>query len=346
MLKKRLLLVAALVLGGLAVPAAEPTPEMLKARQETAAADAVLLGNADLAAVFKTPAGIKLRDGWMKNLEKEFHLERELGIKFGDFSHMNLVCRVKGRLDDHYNMEGAWLVLVESETVDLFAKLKEQFVKAVGERVQQAPDGKTLATLEGGSTAIWLQAPPGGQGFRMAWAQFPRSSPARNVLDCPVKLTSQPSVLSTVIKEQGKGQVVVGLRFAYPIQSLLDKEILRDLQRQAQRDNNPKAAFLNLDWLLDLDTLVVSAEAGDKLTLTLNGNFPDKDDAAAAAKRLAGTLGMLCGLVEQQIAANPEAKMLAACQELLQSVKMECQDRTLKVSLVIPDAMLQYTGGH
>lgn len=344
MLKKRLPVIAALILGGFAVQAADPTPELLKARQETASADALLLGNADLAAVFKTPAGIKLRDGWLGILEKEFRLERELGIKFGDLSHMNLSCRVKGRLDDHNNMEGAWLALVESETVDLFAKIKEKFLQGGAERGQQAPDGKTLAMRDGGSTAVWLQAPPGVQGFRMAWAQFPRNSPPRNALDCPVKMTSQPSALSTVIKEQGKGQVTVGLRFSYPIQSLLDKEILRDLQRQTGRNNDPKSAFMNLDWLLDLETVVASLEAGDKMTLTLNGNFPDATDADAAAKRLAGTLGMLCGIVEQQVDENPEEKMLAACQQLLQSVKMECQGRTLKVSLDIPDAMLQYNG--
>ncbi len=339
---KRCWLLVSILLGLSMILSAEPTSDALTARQDMALPDAVVLGDADLAAVFKTPAGLKLRDGFLKMMEAKLCREKLLAFKISELNHLTLSFQAKGIVWD--DRTACAVLLLESGQADLFAGLRERFKK---EYYQTKKENEQTLVLKRSNSSIWLQAPPGVPGTVLVYADGCLGTPA-NPLECPVRL-GRPRALSALMKEQGKGQMVFGIRFSYQVQSFLDQQFFRDRDRsklepldQAVRD--PRMEFLNLDWLLDLETLVVSFESDDKMTMTLAGNFPTQVDAEAAAHRLAGTLGMLCGLVEQQAAESPKDALMAACHNLLQSVKMDCLGRTLKVSLVIPDAMLQYTG--
>lgn len=330
------LMMAALTLVSLGSLAAEPPPQTLKARQATTIPAANIRLDADATALFSTPAGAKLRDGWLKLFNQEVRTDREFGFSLSDLTHVILAARLQGSQINSFQV----VVLLESEKTDLFAKLGAKMLQANG--VVKSEDGRTLA-MNQYSERFWMNGPQGVPGLCFVFAHdgrrnydyADRGNRPLATLDCPIKLGGKPGSLANMMKEFGKGSMTLGVRCNYPIQNAM-AEIGKDLQRKFDQDGN----LLGLDWMFDLEGVVFSLEGGDQLTLTMVGILPDEAEADAAAKKLASNLGVICGVVgEMKPEGNP---LTGAWQAMLQGLKMECQGRTIRLTTVVPDAMLEY----
>ncbi len=351
---RQLLLLAGGCLGAWAAP--EPPPPALPG--------ACILLEAD-ASLFATPAGAQLRDGWLRAGEQQLRLADRLGFQLRDLSHATVEIQVGPLFGLAWSRPSYDAVFRLEAKQDLFARLQAAWQKPGPDQLElrASADGRTLATAVGKdwlASHLWATAPAGTPGLCIMLANHrlrvhtdkagklelltnfklqptnQKDEPV-NLLDCPLQTSRQPGPFVSLLREHGHGQVVLAMRRTYGSQLVLAGHIRTLREWLADKDGK----LLPLDWLLDLDAVVVSFQGGDRLTATAIGIFPDEAVAEAAAKSLANNLGLLCGILDNPL-NQEDGELVGALQELLQGLKMERQGRTIRLTAIIPARLLDY----
>lgn len=345
-----LVLAAVLMLGGTGL-AGEPTAEAVQARQQAVLPDAVLVLEGDAAAFFNAPAGAKLKEALIRQTRMSDKTRQVLLPWFNEGQHLTLSCRgkaseqmadltVRGLLEA--DKPGFW-----DRTTIALAALNNEMNNDLP--IQVNPDGKTIVISKEREASLWLsEAGNGNLGFIFRLDQKSRRGRG-GLLATPAPaptVRSKADALQALIKENGKGQVTLAARCSYSVRLLIDKGLL-DNRRHG--DGTRLQDALDLNWLLEMEQVVISLEAGDDLKISLTGIFLTEEEADAAAKALAKDLGILCGAVEQDLAAaaDPQAVVQkpvipTEVKTLLESAAMEREGKRLRLRLTIPAGLMKF----
>ena len=351
MRKPNLFIAIALMLGGTALAAA-PAPETVQARQQAVLPDAALVLDGDPVAFFNTPAGAQLKAALIKQTRMDDKKQQIILPWLDEARHLTLSCRgkVSDRMAD-LTVRG----LVEAEKPGFWSRTQLALAALNNEMnndlpIQVNPDGKTMVISKGKETSLWLaEASDGNLGFTFRLDSKSRRGGGGTAIAAATPEPtgrSKAESLQALIKEHGQGQVTLAARCSYSVRLLIDKGLLKN---RRYGDGTRLQDVLDLNWLLEMEQVVVSLEAGETLTVTATGIFPTDEEADAAAKALAKDLGILCGAIEQDVAAAadpqaivPKPVIPAEVKTLVESAAMERKGKSLRLRLTIPAGLMKF----